>query len=605
MFVWDKADLNEAQVAAIEQPGSVFLVACPGSGKTRTLTYKIARLLSELTSDKKRVIAITYTHRAADEIHERIEQLGVDTSQLWIGTIHAFCLEWIIKPYAIYHPELRLGYRVINGHDTERMLEQLCAEVHHVRLTHFDCGYYIRPNGYVLTSSETAKHEAIKGVLGRYWQILAQNRQLDFELILYRAYQLIAQEPSISALLGSIFSCVLVDEYQDTREIQYAILASILKAGTDQATAFIVGDPNQAIYGSLGGYAITAKEFGIRCGLGFEEMELSGNYRSSTRIVGYFGNYNIYASKIDAVGEHRDYASLVSYDRETHRDGLEGELVRLIRYNIQTVGIAPHEICIIAPWWAHLASITRRLVVALPDYQFDGPGMVPFARDIDNFWYKLARIILTEASPQLYVRRMRWAGEVLAGLEEAGVHVLGLDRKRLLRACNMIRIDEQDGLTFLALFFDALFAALEIDRQASPSLVEHHAAFFESSQRRIDRLVQEGSVAIADVAMFRKVFAGRSGITISSIHGVKGAEYDTVIAYGLLEGMVPHFSEADPIQSANKLLYVVASRARKNLHLLSERGRTRGWRGDYQPTDVLVECPFAYDKVPDVSNRES
>ena len=129
MFVLDKTDLNDAQVAAIEQPGSVFLVACPGSGKTRTLTYKIARLLSELKSDKKRIVAITYTHRAADEIHERIEQLGVDTSQLWIGTIHSFCLEWILKPYGIYYPALANGFQVINGHDTEQMLDDICGKV--------------------------------------------------------------------------------------------------------------------------------------------------------------------------------------------------------------------------------------------------------------------------------------------------------------------------------------------------------------------------------------------------------------------------------------------------------------------------------------------
>ena len=79
MFVWNANALNADQVNAIEQPGSVFLTACPGSGKTHTLTYKIARELSLLTSDKQRVVAITYTHRAADEIQERIEQLGVDT----------------------------------------------------------------------------------------------------------------------------------------------------------------------------------------------------------------------------------------------------------------------------------------------------------------------------------------------------------------------------------------------------------------------------------------------------------------------------------------------------------------------------------------------
>jgi len=75
MFIWAPDDLNPEQEAAIEEPGSVFLVACPGSGKTRTLTYKIARLLSTLPSEKAWVIAITYTHRAADEIEERIERL--------------------------------------------------------------------------------------------------------------------------------------------------------------------------------------------------------------------------------------------------------------------------------------------------------------------------------------------------------------------------------------------------------------------------------------------------------------------------------------------------------------------------------------------------
>lgn len=597
MFVWDRKDLNAAQEAAIEHPGSVFLIACPGSGKTRTLTYKIARLLSELKADKKRVVAITYTHRAADEIHERIEQLGIDTSQLWIGTIHAFCLEWILKPYGIYHPALAHGFRVINAHDTERMHEDLCDTIQSTKLNSFDCAYYFRPTGYVLTCSRSEKHAAIKQVLQTYWRRLRAERQIDFELILYYAWQLIEAHPSISVLLGSMFECVLVDEFQDTREIQYAILASILKASQGGASAFVVGDPNQAIYGSLGGYAITAADFGARCGIAFKQMDLSDNHRSSARIVGYFSNYTVFGSKIDAVGEDRDYASIVSFDDETHRDDLEAELVRLIRYNVETRGIAPHEVCIVAPWWVHLASMTRRLVAALPGYSFDGPGMVPFARDVDNFYYKLARIILTEASPKLYVRRMRWAGEVIAGLSLAGIDIPGLDRKTLLRACNAVTIAETDGLAFLRSFFDQLCANLGIDRHACASLKEHHDAFFEASQKRIDRLVKEGSAAIAELAMFRKVFAGRTGITVSTIHGVKGAEYDAVIAYGLLEGMVPHFSDPDQVDTAKKLIYVVASRARKNLHLISERGRSRGWSGDYQPTDVLAGCAFQYDEL--------
>ncbi|WP_431285563.1 UvrD-helicase domain-containing protein [Humitalea sp. 24SJ18S-53] len=597
MFVWDKDDLNPEQVAAVVQPGNVFLVACPGSGKTRTLTYKIARQLSELQSDKQRVVAITYTHRAADEIHERIEQLGVDTSQLWIGTIHAFCLEWILRPYAIYHDALKHGFRVINAYDTERMHDELCKQAA-LRLNAFDCGHYFTPTGYVLTTPSSFKKAAVGELLEKYWANLRRDRQVDFELILSYAYKLIAEVPSISVLLGSLFSSVLVDEFQDTKEIQYAILAAILKASDGKATAFIVGDPNQAIYGSLGGYAITAADFGQQSGLTFREMELSLNYRSSERIVEYFGNFSLYASKIQAEGKHKDFPSLISFDQATSREGLEAELVRLIRYNIEVVGIAPNEICIVAPWWVHLASMTRRLVAALPEYSFDGPGMVPFARDIDNFWYKLSRIILTEASPQLYVRRIRWAGEVLAGLADAGVDISQLSRKRLLRECNSISIAETDGLKFLAAFFDALFEAIELDFRASEPLFEHYQAFFESSQRRIERLQKEGSAAIGETAMFRKVFASKTGTTVSTIHGVKGAEYDAVIAYGLLEGMVPHFSDPDQIATANKLLYVICSRARKNLHLLSEQGRPRGSGEVYAPTEVLVGCSFSYDAVP-------
>ena len=596
MFVWNADDLNADQVKAIEQPGSVFLTACPGSGKTRTLTYKIARELSLLTSDKQRIVAITYTQRAADEIQERIEQLGVDTSQLWIGTIHSFCLEWLLRPYAIYHPELKNGFRVINAHDTERAHELLCSE-HGGGLRTFDCGHYFTSAGHVIACPDW-KRAKVEALLQQYWAELRANRQVDFEMILDYAYQLVRDIPSISVLLGSIFATVLVDEYQDTKEIQYAILGAILKASGGKAKAFIVGDPNQAIYGSLGGYAITPAAFSALSGVSFTEMDLTVNYRSSDRIVTYFENFNQLTSKISAGGKYKSFASAISYDSSTNRTALVDEVVRLIRYNVESMGIVPREVCIVGPQWLPLAGMTRQLVAALPDYSFSGPGMVPFARDIDNFWYKLSRIILTEASPQLYIRRSRWAGEVIAALDLAGINTASITRKSLLRASNTTTSAETDGLKYLLECFDAFFDALGIDRTSSPMLVEHYEAFVEGSQRRIERLIADGATAIAEVAMFRKVFDEKTGITVSTIHGVKGAEFEAVIAFGLLEGMVPHFNEDDKIAAANKLLYVICSRAKKNLHLISEVGRRRGQNNVYQPTDILLACTFGYDQIP-------
>lgn len=598
MFVWDAGDLDPEQEAAIAEPRSVFLVACPGSGKTRTLTYKIASELSKLQSEKQWVMAITYTHRAADEIRERIENLGVDISRLWIGTIHSFCLQWILKPYAIYHDALKDGFRVINSHDTERLVTELCRPYRNPNISYWDCQHFYTSAGRKLTC-QLNKQLDVRRILDQYQSDLLKNRQIDFELILWYAYDLIARNPSISALLGSLFTCVLVDEYQDTKEIQYAILAAILKAGKDRVKTFIVGDPNQAIYGSLGGYAITADQFRTMAGIDLKEMELSRNYRSSDRIVEYFGNFNVYSSKISSAAKHKKFASLISFDRTTSRDDLDGELVRLIRYNIETVGIAPNEVCVLAPQWMHLASMTRRLVAYLPEYSFDGPGMVPFARDIDNFWYKLSRVVLTEASPHMYVRRLRWAGEVLAALEDADADSSNLSRKSLLKHCNSISISEEDGLAYLVQFFDALFGKIGVDFRSIPMLSEHYDTFFESSKERIQRLQNEGTAFISEVSSFRKVFESRSGITVSTIHGIKGAEFDAVIAYALLEGMVPNFNDPDQEGSANKLLYVICSRARKNLHLIAERGRIRGGgRGEYQPTNVLAGCQFGYDRVP-------
>lgn len=597
MFVWTERELNPEQSAAVLLSGSVFLVACPGSGKTRTLTYKIAYELARLESDRQFVVAITYTHRAADEIHERIEGLGVDTSQLWIGTIHSFCLEWIIKPYGIYLPELARGYRVIDQHEREKLLERLCAPYSGQRITFYDCDYYFAHDGYHLGCPQQAKHATLHVILAEYFRILAENRQMDFELILWHACKLIEKNPIISSLLSKLFSIVLVDEYQDTKQIQYAIICAILKAGASGTRLFMVGDPNQAIYGSLGGYPIEIADLRRLSAIPIEERELSLNYRSSERIIRYFGNFNVFNTTITAASDDRAYPSLVSYDAATASGVLVEQIVRLIRHNVETLGIRPSEVCVLAPQWVHLATMTRRLVVNMPEYQFDGPGMVPFARDIENFWYKLSRIALTEPSPGMYVRRLRWAGEVLAELRGAGVDTSGSSAKALLRMCNAIVIDEVSGLAFLRRFFELLFAQIGVRIEDFDLLAEHHQAFFESSEARIARLVAEGVDAIGDLSFFKKVFQNRTGITVSTIHGVKGAEFDVVIAYALLEGMVPHFNDANGDESAQKMLYVVGSRARKNLHLFSETGRPRGRNNVYGPTRRLAACVFDYDAV--------
>lgn len=596
-FVWDERELNPEQSAAVTHPGNVFLIACPGSGKTRTLTYKIAYELSKVTSQREFVLAITYTNRAANEIHERVEDMGVDSSQLWISTIHSFCLEWIIKPYSIYEPELSRGYAVIDLHDREILLETLCMPFKSQKVTFHDCDYYFTPSGYRLCCSDARKHPAIHSVLAQYFEYLSEHRLIDFELILWNAYRLLSTNSFISSNLSHIFKYILIDEYQDTKDLQYIIVASILKAGAGATALFMVGDPNQAIYESLGGYPISVAKLRELTRLKIDELELSLNYRSSERIIGYFENFNLNGTNIKAASKEKAYASIVGYDFEVSRENLVSKIIAIIKHNVEGLGFSPREVCVIAPWWVHLASTCRKLSVGLPEYSFDGPGMVPFSRDADNFWFKVARVALTEPAPGMYIRRLRWAKEILTDLDNAGVHLNGITSKDLLRIANSISILETDGLNFLQFFFASLFQNLGTDFTLFESLRQQHEAFFASSERKLAQLKKEGITTIDHVSYFRKLFASRSGITVSTIHGVKGAEFDVVIAYGLLDGMVPHFSDTNGSASAKKMLYVIGSRARKNLYLVSETGRTRYGNDYYQPTRELLECVFKYDKT--------
>jgi hypothetical protein len=219
-------------------------------------------------------------------------------------------------------------------------------------------------------------------------------------------------------------------------------------------------------YQSLGGYPIAFEDFKAMANIDLDELELSRNYRSSERIIEYFGNYNVHNTRIEAASEDKAYPSLISFDDTVSKNDLDAELIRLIRFNIETMGISPHEVCILAPQWTHLASMTRRLVASMPEYSFDGPGMVPFARDTENFWYRLSKIALTQASPGMYVRRLRWAGEILNDLEAAGASVSKLTRRSLLRECNAIKIDETDGLTYLSVIFRA--SVCKLSNRLSP-----------------------------------------------------------------------------------------------------------------------------------------
>lgn len=598
MFVWISGELNKEQEAAIFEPESILLVACPGSGKTRTLTYKIAYELSRLKSSREYIIAITYTNAAADEIKERIELLGVNIDQLWIGTIHSFCLEWILRPYYLYVDELKCGFRVLNAHESEEIISTLCAPYKSEKVSYYDCSYMAKKDEFILTSASDTKLPIVKNIIAEYFKILQDRKQIDFELILHYSYLLLRDNETIRTTLCKLFPFVLIDEYQDTKEIQYDIIAYIMSANKGVSKLLIVGDPNQSIFESLGGFPMAKADLENLLKFNLIDYSLSKNYRSSKKIVEYFDYFKTYNNSIVPSGKNKDYPSIITFNQAINKEQVVDEVVRLIKYNV-SLGISPHEICIAAPQWVHLSSLTRKLMVKLPDYSFDGPGMAPFSRDIDNFWYKLSRIVLTEPSPNLYVKRLRWAREILDELNGIGANT-DLTSKSFLKLCNSIDIDEAEGLKYLELVFTKVLDLLQLRFEMFTSLKEQFDSFFRSSDQRIEKLESEGITYVGTTENFRKVFKQREGITVSTVHGVKGEEYDTVIGFAILDEYIPFFSDTNKEVNSKRMLYVLSSRARKNLHIISERGRKV--HATYKPNGVLptpqlLKYRYQYDII--------
>lgn len=191
--------LNDEQIDAVKKMGNVLLTACPGSGKTRTLTRKIAYELSMLTQSKKVIIAVTFTNRAADEIKKRIQVFNINDSNLWAGTIHAFCLEWIIRPYSCYLVELQNGFSIADEYFTEELIKELKGK--------YELGFFTSVTTRYKLSGEVEEEEH-PDLIAEYHSCLQRYKLIDFDQILFYSYKLLNDYPLISKILKKMFLCL-------------------------------------------------------------------------------------------------------------------------------------------------------------------------------------------------------------------------------------------------------------------------------------------------------------------------------------------------------------------------------------------------------------
>ncbi|KQU24412.1 hypothetical protein ASG61_21100 [Bacillus sp. Leaf75] len=590
-------NLNPFQKAAIDEEENALVIACPGSGKTRVLTLKIAKELEKLKKRTDRIIALTFTNRAADEIEKRVHGLGIDVSKLWTGTIHSFCLQWIIKPYGSYLPELQKGFSILDEFKAQDLKNSFKGDFdipgYEDFITRRDsAGNYVNEKSNFNEAAET------------YHKHILECKLIDFDLILYFSYLLVEKYPKIADKLSRIFKYFFIDEFQDTQDLQYKLIGNIVKAAEGECKIFLVGDPDQAIFKSLGGGVKSPSEISQEIGgYSVKKLGLNGNYRSTQRIIDLYSNFQSTGLSIESLTDYHDEGGIIAFDRVINKDKLVEKITGIIQEQISN-GVSPNEICVLAPQWNFLTSMARKLKSHLPDVTFDAPGLTVLPRDRDNFWFKLTRIILITKEPDNYLIRMKWAKQLLEELVMLNGTVVYADIescRKFLKTINSINIQKEDAVEFLEASFKYIFKKIGFDYASSDLLMGQWDSFFHGLSRRYE--YSDFSDIPKDINYMKKMFNTKEGVVINTCQGVKGEEFHTVIAFGLLRGYIPHWSQiinqsiSNEIAESNKLLYVICSRAKKNLFLFSENGRFTKNKQEYQVNNQLNTIAFEFNSL--------
>lgn len=264
-------NLNASQLKAVEyRGGHLLIIAGPGTGKTHTLTYRIARLSEEITPREK-ILAITFTQKAAREMRERLLKKCGQLINIDVGTFHQFCLK-ILKEFAHIN-----NYFDVELADPGKIKQLLKEEWPDSSTRHIN----ERINRVSRWKSGGFLKEEIPPEVYEYDQILKSKNLIDFDSLLLETYRLFQSHQEILEQIRMKYRYIFVDEYQDINTVQHALLTRLVYE-RNYITA--IGDPNQSIYSFRGSNVNFFKQFDDDF-KGAVRLTLSDNYRSGENLL--------------------------------------------------------------------------------------------------------------------------------------------------------------------------------------------------------------------------------------------------------------------------------------------------------------------------------
>lgn len=278
--------LNDKQREAASQiDGSILILAGAGSGKTRTITYRIAHMVENIGISPYSILAVTFTNKAAKEMRERVEELVGDVAKACtISTFHSFGMRLL----RMYGKEVgyNSNFTIYDTDDQKRIVKAILKgqnlSINGVKLTEKDLVSIIsKIKEQIKTLDEySVMNKQIVEVYDKYNRALLESNAMDFSDILLNTYKLL-QKPEILEKVQNKYKYIMIDEYQDTNNLQYKIIDLIARKSSNLC---VVGDENQSIYGFRGANILNILNFETNYN-NAKIIKLEENYRSTTTIL--------------------------------------------------------------------------------------------------------------------------------------------------------------------------------------------------------------------------------------------------------------------------------------------------------------------------------
>ena len=600
--------LNPSQrEAAQHQYGPLLIFAGAGSGKTRVLTYRVARLI-ETGVDPYRIIAITFTNKAAKEMRERISNITPMGDQVWVSTFHAACTRILRRD--IEFLGFKTGFSIYDTADTLRLLKD-CIKERELDDKHYPPRYVaqiisaqknelISAEKYERLVAGSFRESNVAEIYAIYQRRLKESNALDFDDIICKTVELLSENEHVREKYQQRFQYVMVDEYQDTNHAQYE-LVRLLSGGAQNLC--VVGDDDQSIYGWRGADIANILRF-EKDYPGAKVVKLEQNYRSSKVILDA-------ANAVISINEQRATKQLWTendrgepirlYTARDERD--EGYFVAQMIERGVKAGARYGDFAVLYRTNAQSRAVEDQFVTAgIPYRIFSGVRFYEHMEVKDILAYLKA--INNTADDIAHLR--------IINVPRRGIGLASIDKIQAFSAENgitfsdaLVRAGEIEGLgkkagavTQFAAYLEecAVFAAENpvvelmqkiIDDTDYMSSIQDGTPEAEDRVSNIKELLAKAkafenesddtSLAkfLEDVALVADIDnydEGADAAALMTLHSAKGLEFNTVFMIGFEEYLFPTSRVIDSgrqeeMEEERRLCYVGFTRARKTLYL--------------------------------------